>query len=411
MALSSTERQAKYRGRMQERLRIADRLIRSVESGEEFSVISEQWRNATAEPKQENEKMSLQIERTEVERKSMFKLPKWSTLALPEQKLNAPKVAERTAETFHEKVFRLVGERKIEEAARLAARLINSGDVDGFFIYGGTQQYRRAEEWFKERVSAAKRGQSCDVETVTPQIAQILLINNDGNRRVNAPALSAYIRDILDGRWELNGETFKVSREGLLNDAQHRSFGVLISGTPIKSYVAFGVARETIASVDIGRKRTSGDRLAVRGESDYIAFSSISSLSFEIESGRSGTAAEVDEYFTKNADDIRAAHKTAGTNIKGLGPSVAGAASLYLIRLGAKQEDINKFFKTVRTGDALKNDAARAIYDALYPKAPKPALKMKKTAWVSTLVHHFIRWRKKAVTRNAIIGEHIPESL
>lgn len=353
--------------------------------------------------------MSLQIERTEVERKPMLGAIKSAIFGSVPAVVGKKVIA---VETPHQRVFRLIGERRIEDAARLAARLINGGESGGFFVYGGTQQYHRAEAWHAERVQSGKRGQVCTIETITPEVAQVLLTNNDGNRRVNALALSNIIRDILSGNWELNGETFKVSKEGLLNDSQHRNFGVLLSGQSIKTYIAFGVLRDTMKSVDIGRKRTAADRLNIRGEGEYTSYSAISSLAFELDSGRQGTAAEVDAYFSDHADEIRAAFASTGASIRGVGPSITGTVALHLVRLGAKPADVKKFLKVVRDNEGtVSGDAARTIHRALFPNTGKPPLKMKKLEWVSTLCNHFVAWRRSKPARNPLVDLPLPEAI
>lgn len=79
-----------------------------------------------------------------------------AAVAKPRILEDAPKVAATrlvaVEETEHDKVFRLVREGKFEDAARLAARLINVGQVTGFFIYGKSPEFTKASEWHQRLV-------------------------------------------------------------------------------------------------------------------------------------------------------------------------------------------------------------------------------------------------------------------
>lgn len=323
----------------------------------------------------------------------------------------APK-KEKPAETDHEKVMRMMREGQVEGAARHASRLINANDIDGFLIYSGPA-LRKAEEWFADTVSATKRAASSAIGTITPHVAQVMLSNNPGNRTVNAGNLGRLMRDIDGGRWKMNGEPIIISREGFLNDGQHRLWATLLTGGTIKSFMSFGVERETRATVDIGKKREAKDRLRISGETEHIAKAAIAGLAFEIEHGRQGTPAEIDDYFDDNANEIRAALKAKGSNITGVGPAAMGVAAMHLLSLGADPDSINMFFRTVRSNENTKSgNAARTIHMALYPiSRSQPRLKLKRTEWVSTLCHHYIRWVRGTKTTATIIGQPLPEAL
>lgn len=105
-------------------------------------------------------------------------------------------------ETPHQKVFRLVGERRFEEAARLAKSLIDAGDVGGFFIYGGTPSYRKGDIIISDKVKASRKGAFSEIINITPEIAQRILSRNPNNRKIVVRAgsgLAGKMRDILGG--------------------------------------------------------------------------------------------------------------------------------------------------------------------------------------------------------------------
>lgn len=323
----------------------------------------------------------------------------------------APKpiaAAANTNETEHEKVFRLVGEKRFEEAARIAARLINSGNVTDFLIYGHTSEYRRAKLWFDDMVKTTKRAVATVVHTITPEVAQIIIANNDGNRTVNAANLASIMRDVADDRWQLNGSSIAVSRDGRNNDGQHRALGVLLTGGSIKSVMTFGLQRESMKTVDIGRKRQAKDRLAIAGISDSIVAAAIASMAFEIYNGRKPTAAEADDYFHANRDMIERANGLTGTNMKGVGPSAAGVATMHLLRLGYDDQEIRQFFVDVRAGEGNgKNDPRRTLYRAIFDARHRQ--KLSRDDWFRALVNHFIALKEGRKPTEVQFSKSVPE--
>lgn len=288
-----------------------------------------------------------------------------------------------------EKVFALVATGQYEQAAKLAAKLINSDAEAGLFVYGGTAEFRLVEAWVKQQVRDGKVARTSNFCELTPELAQILLLSNKGNRRVNAANLGAIMRDMAQGRWQPNGETVIISKEGQLNDGQHRCFGALITGACVETAVAFGVERESIATVDIGRKRTGADRLGIGGVTNYVPMSAISSLVLQMKNGRAPTPAETDAFFFENREMIESAHSSAGSNMKGVGPSAAGAAAAYLISIDHSPAAISAFFSAVRSGEMMpKRDPRMLLHKSIFDARYK--VKLSRDNWVRAFVAHFI---------------------
>lgn len=108
--------------------------------------------------------------------------------------------------------------------------------------------------------------------TMTPDMAKMLLDRNPDNRRIQERAanrsVAAYAAMMTRGEWELNGEPIIISRDGLLNDGQHRCTACVISGAPIPVSITFGVERFTRRTVDQGKARSNADVLTLAGEVD-----------------------------------------------------------------------------------------------------------------------------------------------
>jgi hypothetical protein len=100
---------------------------------------------------------------------------------------------------------------------------------------------------------------------LTPDLAEAFLSRNKNNRTRSFLLVCRYARDILDGRWEHNGEPIIVANTGELNDGQHRCAAVIHAQRSIITQVTFGVKRETRSTIDIGKKRTVGQHLQTMG--------------------------------------------------------------------------------------------------------------------------------------------------
>jgi len=173
------------------------------------------------------------------------------------------------------------------------------------------QVSKAASEWYIANIQKGRKAPFCELVTLTPERAEMLLAVNESNRNVNERRLADITSDIIHSNFELNGETIVVSRDGLLNDGQHRCLGVINTGTPIKTFIVFGVERNSRLTVDTGTTRTAGNFIAMDGGKDTNAAAVVSLWLLAhrdglISPGNDGmpTKAEiVSNYFT-HRDDI-----------------------------------------------------------------------------------------------------------
>jgi len=133
-----------------------------------------------------------------------------------------------------------------------------------------------------------------DVFTVTailtPETAEEILRRNPDNRklRVDAEARSvkSYAGAMQRGEWVLNGETIIISRDGLLNDGQHRLSAIVRAGVAVPVMLTFGVERDTRHTVDQGAIRTNGSILAMYGYKNASALATAARFLWCLENGR-----------------------------------------------------------------------------------------------------------------------------
>lgn len=127
---------------------------------------------------------------------------------------------------------------------------------------------QRMKDWLAERIENAKGEPLTEVVTLTPILARLLLEKNEQNRPVSSVALGRFKRDISEGRWQFNGEPIILSKDGLLNDGQHRCTAVGETGKSIRIVMVFGAPRESRMTLDQGVMRTVGHYLGMQGFTD-----------------------------------------------------------------------------------------------------------------------------------------------
>lgn len=107
--------------------------------------------------------------------------------------------------------------------------------------------------------------QFAEVVLLTPSRAAALLASNPDNRNISKAKVNTFASDILNGRWDTNGQGVIISDTGHLNDGQHRCHAVIASGKAIETWAVFNVPRDTRNTVDTGWGRTSADFLTMNG--------------------------------------------------------------------------------------------------------------------------------------------------
>jgi hypothetical protein len=124
---------------------------------------------------------------------------------------------------------------------------------------------RGDEAWLDNRVRRSESGVFSEVVTLTPALAALLLERNVTNRPISQTAVQNYKRDIMTNVWAVNGQTIVISRDGFLNDGQHRCLAVVEAHRSVRVIMVFGVERDTRYTLDQGRVRTVGHYLTMQG--------------------------------------------------------------------------------------------------------------------------------------------------
>lgn len=104
------------------------------------------------------------------------------------------------------------------------------------------------------------------VEVIGPGRAQELLSRNSRNRRVKSGRVAQFAGAMRRGEWSLNGESIKLSRNGVLLDGQNRLLAIVEAGVPVETVVVYGLEENAQETVDMGTRRSFADILTMRGE-------------------------------------------------------------------------------------------------------------------------------------------------
>ncbi|MGV0879467.1 hypothetical protein V6767_20240 [Martelella sp. FLE1502] len=134
---------------------------------------------------------------------------------------------------------------------------------------------RNASLWLDDQIARAQGGVITQVVDLDPPLARVLLARNPDNRKVSANTIEKYARDMANGGWVFNGEPIIVSRDGKLNDGQHRCEAVLLADETIQAIIVIGTDRASRLTVDQGKARMAGDYLGMNGHTDSVALAAV----------------------------------------------------------------------------------------------------------------------------------------
>jgi hypothetical protein len=102
---------------------------------------------------------------------------------------------------------------------------------------------------------------------VSPIMAAHILEKNDQNRTIRQDHVDRMARDMKNGRWVINGETIKFTKDGHLLDGQHRLYAVLLSDETIDLEFVEGLDESVMSTIDTGKARGMQDVLKIAGHS------------------------------------------------------------------------------------------------------------------------------------------------
>ena len=264
--------------------------------------------------------------------------------------------------------------------------------------------------WFSERVERGRKEVFLEIVTITPDIAKRMLEMNNDNRNINEKLINTIATDILHGNWVLNGETIIVSKDGFLNDGQHRLLAVIAADRPIQSAMMFGVDRASRTTIDMGRARLAADFLHMTGVPSANLAAAVAGLWSSYSHGEYGyhrhSWQDIIKFHRHNAEDIGNAIRHVFKNAFARSVNATPIAVAYLVLRKVNATATEIFLDNLFLGANLgKNDAILWLRNKLMMMVPE-----RKRAWekLEMILRYWNAWRTEAwVTRHfTIVGSY-----
>lgn len=240
---------------------------------------------------------------------------------------------------------------------------------------------------------------------VTPRMAKELLQQNTNNRPVRKSNLEALTRDMVEGRYQFNGDAIRISTDNVLLDGQHRLMAIVESGVTQDMLVITNLPPETMKTIDAGVKRTNGDRLSLSGYKWGNNLSAVLNLMHGMAYGlekRNLTSTETYEAIERH---VGLEHSIAITSSCPVGGKSYIAALHYIGTFTGHANLADEFAEVFKTGhSANPNHPARVARERiLRMKAEKKAVNRAEQMEILTAAWEHMRNGKsvqKIVVRN-----------
>lgn len=250
----------------------------------------------------------------------------------------------------------------------------------------GPSNMNFSEQWLNERVKrAATVGTIAEAGLLTPEMAKILLERNEENRPISQSHINELTRMLNNGEGIYNGETIKLSYDGLLNDGQHRCHAVLRSGVSLPVFFVFGLTRDSRKTVDTGTKRSPAAWLHMNGVKNSALTAAALARVLSLEAGMDPSKGrwsitEIEAAFAKHPNIMR------DFQIPEAAARVYGQSAALFVAIGYLYNNHhpgagNTFFSMLRDGVAPSSQHAvaalrRRLQSNLMGKAKLPPVEV-----------------------------------
>lgn len=223
------------------------------------------------------------------------------------------------------------------------------------------QERARLEAWLEERLEKGKKQRHCEVVTLVPMLAALLLERNPVNRPIASRNAATLASDIANGRFLFNGESIVVSDTGLLIDGQHRCIQVVSTNTPIETVLVFGAPEKSRFTIDTGRPKSVSNFLAMKGKNYTAALGAAASYHLQWRKfgllSTGGANVPTKSEILDAADELRGLESSVELTVASM-KSVRSHAVLafchYVFWKKSSREASDHFVLRVIEGDGLK---------------------------------------------------------
>lgn len=124
-----------------------------------------------------------------------------------------------------------------------------------------------------------------EVKKITPAYARELLDGQADNRNIRPRLVGKIASDILEGRWQTNGESIVLDENGKLLDGQHRLSAIVKANKAVSAVVVSGIPAAHKSTIDTGSARTPGDFLRMAGFKNHTHLAGVARIVWTYRNG------------------------------------------------------------------------------------------------------------------------------
>lgn len=209
------------------------------------------------------------------------------------------------------------------------------------------------------------------IENVTPTKARQLLLGSEQYQRNVSNAQVAHLaRQMLDGKWMLNGETVVVSENNQVLDGQHRLLAVIETGLTVQMMIVYGASQDCFHTLDTGKSRNPGNTMHIAGVKNANNVAALIGFRWKYlkAESRNGslnmwerpTHGELVEYAKNNAQLVQnavACSQRIRKVLRGINASTIGG-SYVVFSEKTNEEKCKEFFDSLATGKNLDENSS-----------------------------------------------------
>ncbi|AEK10040.1 hypothetical protein FDH96_gp127 [Mycobacterium phage Rey] len=208
---------------------------------------------------------------------------------------------------------------------------------------------------------------------VSPALAQSWLEGNRNNRPLNTKHVQMLASAIQSGRFQFNGDTIRISKDGTLLDGQHRLNAIIESDATVPMLVVFGLDEDVVSTIDQGRPRSVVDILRMRGvhmTQHNVAIGAATILAVytvALDHVARGGRETIADYVERHVDELNEwatwGHRVSTesplipaqyrTRLRGISPSPVTALAVHMVRSGADPHAVREFFMGAAQGSLM----------------------------------------------------------
>lgn len=232
------------------------------------------------------------------------------------------------------------------------------------FSAAATKETRRDAAWLAARLARSKLFHAGEMETETveigPALAELMLKHNDDNRPLRKRYIAECAKLMQEGRWQLHSQGISFTRDGVLNNGQHRLHAVVAAGVAVPFRVTFGEARNVFTLLDTGKNRNAADALHIAGFKYWTNLAAAAKIYAAVTSDkpwlvRAPNNEDVLELLRANTGMENVCAEGVAMALKLKCSSAPPIAAFYIIRQHSKHPDrLADFAKRLAQGNDLK---------------------------------------------------------